>query len=180
MTFVAASGDVGGFSYDDQAIRPARPASCIRPLLPNVLSVGGTSLVLNDDDSVASETAWSGSGGGTSLYVSTPTYQIGIQSTGHRTIPDVAFDADPFTGVAIYDSYNNKDNSGPWVTIGGTSLGAPAWAALIAIANQGRALAGGSALNGPLQTLPALYAFPPTDFIDITSGDNGVFHAGPG
>src|SRR5207253_1292601 len=60
------------------------------------------------------------------------------------------------------------------------SLGAPAWAGLIAIANQGRALAGGGALDGATQTLPALYIFPPGDFNDITKGDNGVFRAGPG
>src|SRR5581483_12196259 len=103
-----------------------------------------------------------------------------VQSTGVRTIPDVAFDADPFTGVAIYDSYNDTDNSGPWIQIGGTSLSAPAWAGLIAIANQGRVLGGGSSLDGAAQTLAALYAFPPTDYVDITKGDNGVFSAGPG
>ena len=102
------------------------------------------------------------SGGGTSLYEPQPTYQQGVQQTGFRTIPDVAFDADPNTGVAVYDSYNNTDNSGPWVEVGGTSLAAPAWAGLIAIANQGRVLAGGTTLDGPGQTLPALYAISPT------------------
>ena len=84
----------------------------------------------------------------------------------------------------VYDSYNNTDNSGPWVQVGGTSLAAPSWAALIAIANQGRVLAGGAPLSGPLdgpgQTLAALYAISSTDFNDITSGSNGVFSAGPG
>ena len=92
----------------------------------------------------------------------------------------MAFDADPNTGVAVYDSYNNTDNSGPWVEVGGTSLAAPAWAGLIAIANQGRVLAGGTTLDGPGQTLPALYAISPEHFNDITSGSNGVFSAGPG
>ena len=82
--------------------------------------------------------------------------------------------------MAVYDSYNDTDNSGPWVEIGGTSLAAPAWAGLIAIANQGRVLAGASTLDGPSQTLPALYAISLTDFNDITSGSNGVFSAGPG
>ena len=79
------------------------------------------------------------------------------------------------TGVAVYDSYNNTDNSGPWVEVGGTSLGAPAWAGLIAIANQGRVLAGGATLDGPSETIPAVYAISPTHFNDITSGNNGVF-----
>ena len=104
----------------------------------------------------------------------------GLQNTGFRTVPDVAFDADPNTGVAVYDSYNDTDNSGPWVDVGGTSVGAPAWAALFAIANQGRVLAGGTTLDGPSEALPALYAISPTDFNDITSGNNGVFSAGTG
>ena len=51
--------------------------------------------------------------------------------------------------MAVYDSYNDTDNSGPWVEVGGTSLAAPSWAGLIAIANQGRVLAGASTLDGP-------------------------------
>lgn len=177
VTFLAASGDAGGFSYDDKGNPTKTPGILYPAAAPNVVSVGGTSLVINDDETVAGETAWSGSGGGTSLFVSEPAYQAGSQTTGFRTIPDVAFDADPSTGVAVYDSYNNIDNSGPWVEIGGTSLGAPAWAGLIAVANQGRVLAGASSLIGSSQTLAALYAIPTTDFNDITSGDNGVFHA---
>jgi hypothetical protein len=180
VTFLAASGDVGGFSYDDQGNPTTTPGILYPAASPNVVSVGGTTLELNTDGTVAGETAWSGSGGGTSLYESTPAYQGNSQQTGHRTTPDVAFDADPNTGVAIYDSYNNTDHSGPWIQIGGTSLGAPAWAGLIAIANQGRVIAGASTLDGQTQTLPALYAIPATDFNDITSGNNGVFSAGPG
>src|SRR5262249_11708334 len=97
-----------------------------------------------------------------------------------RTVPDVAFDADPYTGVAVYDSYNNTDNSGPWVAVGGTSVGAPAIAGLIAIANQGRVLAGATTLDGPGQALPALCAISPPDFNDVTHGNNGVFSAKTG
>src|SRR5207302_9279392 len=107
VTFLAASGDTGGFAPDAQGNPTTTPGILYPAASPNVVAVGGTSLNLNDDDSVASEIAWSGSGGGTSLYVSQPAYQAGVQTTGHRTIPDVAFDADPFTGVGIYDSYNN-------------------------------------------------------------------------
>ena len=72
-----------------------------------------------------------------------------------RTIPDVAFDADPNTGVQIYDSY---DQANPCFQVGGTSVAAPCWAGLIAIADQGRVAAGGTTLDGPSQTLPALYS----------------------
>jgi hypothetical protein len=180
VTFVAASGDSGGFAPDAQGNPTTTPGVLYPAASPKVLGVGGTTLNLTVDDTYINETAWSLSGGGTSLFEAQPTFQKGVQTTGFRTVPDVAFDADPNTGVAVYDSYNNTDNSGPWVEVGGTSLGAPAWAGLIAIANQGRVLAGATTLDGPTQTLPALYAISPTDFNDVTSGSNGVFSAGSG
>ena len=130
VTFVASSGDSGSpVGY---------PA-----ISPNVLSVGGTTLNLNSQGGYSSESGWSGSGGGISAYESQPSYQKGVvtQSTIYRTNPDVAYDADPNTGFPVYDSYNNPASS-PWGQWGGTSDAAPQWAALIAIADQGRALAG--------------------------------------
>ena len=176
VTFVAASGDTGAYSdtgSDTQIV--GYPASSA-----NVVGVGGTTLQIDSNGNFSGETAWSGSGGGISLYEPEPAYQKGVQNTGFRTVPDVAFDADPQTGVSVYDSYDNTDLSGDWYQIGGTSLAAPSWAALIAIADQGRAVAGGSTLDGKTETLPALYSIPATDFNDITSGSNGVFSAGPG
>jgi hypothetical protein len=167
VTFIAAAGDQGSPGY--------YPAYS-----PNVVAAGGTTLLLKADNSTQSENAWSGSGGGTSAYEPEPAYQEGVQSTGMRTIPDVAWDADPNTGVAVYDSYDDTDGSGPWLDIGGTSVASPSWAGLIAIANQGRVIEGASSLDGPTQTLPALYAAPSADFNDITSGSNGAFSAGPG
>jgi hypothetical protein len=180
VTFVAASGDSGGFAPNNLGEPTTTPGVLYPAASPDVVGVGGTTLNLNPDDSYSSETAWSLSGGGTSLYEPKPGFQAGVQATNFRTIPDVAFDADPSTGVSVYDSYNDTDNSGPWIAVGGTSLAAPAWAGLIAIANQGRVLAGGTTLDGRSQTLPALYAISPTDFNDITSGSNGVFSAGIG
>ena len=90
-----------------------------------------------------------------------------VIATGMRCVPDVAFDADPNTGVAVYDSYDG--GSSPWFQVGGTSLAAPCWAGLVAIANQIRVSAGLTNLDGPSQTLPALYALPAADFHDITS-----------
>jgi len=180
VTFLASSGDSGGFAYDSTGQPTTTPGILYPAASPNVVAVGGTSLTLNADSTYFGETAWTGSGGGTSLYEPQPAFQQGAQRTGFRTTPDVSFDADPNTGVAVYDSYNNTDNSGPWVEVGGTSLSAPSWAGLIAIANQGRLLAGGSTLDGPSQTLPALYAIPASDYNDITTGSNGVFSAGIG
>jgi hypothetical protein len=158
VTFVASTGDCGS---------PGEYPACS----PSVMAIGGTSLYVNGDNTYQSEAGWSGSGGGTSAYESEPTFQQGVQSTGKRAIPDVAFDADPNTGVQIYDSY---DQANPCFQMGGTSLAVPCWAGLIAIADQGRAAAGGTTLDGPSQTLPALYSLPSGDFHDIPSGSNGA------
>jgi hypothetical protein len=156
VTFLASSGDSGapvGF-----------PA-----ISSNVVSVGGTTLNLNSSGNYVSETGWSGSGGGISAYEKQPAYQKGVvtQSTTFRTNPDVSYDANPNTGFSVYDSYQT---SAPWGQWGGTSDAAPQWAGLIAIADQGRMLAGKGTLDGATQTLPLLYSIPGSDFHDVTSG----------
>jgi subtilase family serine protease len=157
VTFVAAAGDGGARSG------PEWPA-----VSPNVLAVGGTTLNLSGSTYV-SETGWSGSGGGNSQYVPEPSYQRGVQSSGKRSNPDVAYDANPNTGVYVYFT-TPSTNAGGWYAFGGTSIGAPQWAALIAVADQGRALAGKGSLSGA-QAL--VYTLPAADFHDITSGSNG-------
>ncbi|HEY2253028.1 MAG TPA: S53 family peptidase, partial [Planctomycetaceae bacterium] len=171
VTFLASSGDSGA--------PISSPGSS-----PNVVSVGGTTLSLGSNGAWTSESGWSGSGGGISKYEAQPSYQKGIvtQTTTLRANPDVAYDSDPNTGFGVYDSYNNG-TSRPWGQWGGTSDAAPQWAALIAIADQGRALAGKSSLDGATQTLPLLYGMSANDFHDITSGTStGSPHysAGPG
>jgi hypothetical protein len=166
IAFVAAAGDNGA-----PGLYPAYS--------PGVLAVGGTSLTLRGNSQYGSESGWANGGGGTSIAEGQPAYQVGVQATGKRTIPDVAFDADPQTGVSVYDSYDDT-GAGPWMRTGGTSLAAPVWAALIAIADQGRSSVGGPTLDGATQVLPSLYALPAADFRDVTTGGNGVFQAGPG
>jgi hypothetical protein len=174
VTFVAASGDQGSFSG------PEWPASSAY-----VLSVGGTTLNLSSSNTISSETGWSGSTGGASLVEGRPGYQNNVQTSNSRTSPDVAYNADPNTGVAVYDSLNYQGYVG-WQEYGGTSEGAPQWAALIAIADQGRAAAGSGALDGSTQTLPDLYALLSNSttytntFNDITSGSSGIFSAAKG
>ena len=178
VTFVASSGDYGAAVSEYPAMSP------------NVVAVGGTSLSLNADNSYNGETGWGyqdsssgtfiGSGGGLSQYESEPAYQQGVQATGSRTAPDVALVADPSTGVWIADNYN-LDAGNPFETVGGTSLSAPAWAGLIALANQSRADAGVAPLNtaSTNETQQALYSLPQTDYNVITSGSNG-YSAGAG
>jgi hypothetical protein len=164
VTFVAASGDSGAWNG------PGYPSAS-----PNVLSVGGTSLSLGGAGQAASESGWSGGGGGFSVFEQEPSYQFGVQTTGLRTTPDVALNADPAAGFAVYDSVA-LGGQGGWFTVGGTSAAAPQWAGLIAIADQGLALGGkGSLANAQA----SLYALPGTDFHDIATGSNG-YAARPG
>jgi hypothetical protein len=167
VTYIAAGGDYGAVTW---------PATA-----PGVLSVGGTSLSLSGSGGYGSEVGWTDTGGGVSRIETEPTFQKALQSTGYRSTPDVAFDADPDTGTAVY-FVPPEAPSGPgqWWVIGGTSLGAPAWAGLMAIVNQGRALAGLPNLTGATQTLPDLYALPAADFnkVPLTAdgGPNSVIN----
>ena len=118
-------------------------------------------------------------GGGISQFEAQPSYQVNnvnnLSST-KRTIPDVAAEADPETGVIVNDTFS----VGGFFTVGGTSLACPLWAGMVAVADQGRVLAGLPTLDGPSQTLPTLYQLPSSDFHDITVGNNFTFSAMPG
>jgi hypothetical protein len=166
VSFFSAAGDTGAEVND-----PAKD--------PAVIAVGGTDLTVKNN-AWSSETGWDASGGGINTAASQPGYQSGIVnafSTTNRVTPDVSADADPSTGVAVYNIYDNS-TSAPWeAIIGGTSLSTPLWAGMVAVADQGRALAGLTSLDGYTQTLPRLYdlytANYSTNFHDITSGNNG-------
>jgi hypothetical protein len=147
VTFVAAAGDHGTLSY---------PASS-----PNVLAVGGTTLSLDASGNYLGETVWNGGNGWSGGGGQDPNYPV-------KQGPDVAYNAG--APVWVYDSFGNSQN--PWQGVGGTSAGSPQWAALIAIADQGRALDGLSSLDGPSQTLPMLYGMPSSAFHTNIPGSN--------
>jgi hypothetical protein len=106
---------------------------------------------------------------------------LGVQATGYRTTPDVAFVADPATGAWIADPYNLPASS-PFGVVGGTSLSAPAWAGLLALVNQGRVAAGKSVLDSasPTEAHQDVYSLSQADFNVISSGTNGGYNAAPG
>ena len=131
-------------------------------------------------------TPTSAGAGGISAYEPVPGYQAVVDPTTQplagEPLPTYRWTPTRPPGWHVYDSYNNGTAT-PWDGQGGTSLSTPMWAGLIAIANQGRVLQGGTTLNSssdPTQTLSALYSLPPTDFHDITAGNNGGYSAGPG
>jgi len=166
ITFVSASGDHGP---EGGAMFPASS--------PNVLGVGGTSLALGEGGDVLSESVWARSGSGPGRFSSQPSYQRGFAASARRNTPDVSFLGDPSTGVAVYFTPPGEAQ-GSWKVLAGTSLGAPAWAALVAIAAQGRALHGLGSLDGPSQTLPMLYAMAGTAFRPVAGA--GATAAGLG
>lgn len=159
VTFFAASGDNG--------------AGVIWPAVSQyVVGVGGTTLVLDSTGNRVSENAWAGSGGGISVYVTRPAYQTSWQTAAGRGVPDVSFNADPNTGFSVYMS--NYGGVSGWFTVGGTSAGAPQWAALAALAN--------SARRTPLTSTDiALYSIANTsklaDYTDVITGLNGTYSA---
>ena len=161
VTFLASTGDFGAPG--------GYPA-----LSPNVVAVGGTTLTVDPMGNYMGEVGWSGSGGGVSTIEAQPAFQKGVvtQSKLKRTIPDVSFDADPVSGVPVYDS-TDFGAATPWETIGGTSLSCPCWAGIIADVDGLRVAGGSTPLDGPTQTLPKIYQNPLTDYNDILSGNNG-------
>ena len=167
MTYVAAAGDNGA-----QALWPA--------VSPRVLAVGGTSLQWNGFGT-RYEAAWAGSGGGASAFEPVPAWQSSTVVPGAgvatmRTVSDVAFNADPATGQ--YVALTVKGAASPaWYAYGGTSIGVPQWAGLVAIANARRAAASRAPLGDFHATLyktvagtPGTYA---SAFADVVDGRDG-------
>ena len=162
VSFFASAGDSGA-----EVEFPA--------VSPYVVGVGGTTVSLDSSGNKLSETTWSGSGGGVSAYTSRPSFQNGFQTNANRAVPDVSYNADPNSGVYV-------DRNGSYYAVGGTSAGAPQWAGLAALVNQGRVANGLSTigtgttygLNSVLYALAggSSYTNPNGDFLDITSGNN--------
>lgn len=162
VTFIASSGDSGsGVEY---------PSSS-----QYVVAVGGTTLNADTDGNYIGETAWSGSGGGLSSYEVEPAGQTAwpLPYAGRRGTPDVAYNANPSTGFAVYSSVTYQNQSG-WFTVGGTSAGAPQWAGLVAIANSLRAANGKSRLNATYNTLYNAGKSNYSNYFDTTTGANGT------
>lgn len=170
-TIFAASGDNGATDYENPQSTLFSPVRTVNFAadMPWVTAVGGTTLQQNPAGTGFGETAWSGSGGGFSKFFAEPDYQkilpptLQAEFNGERGLPDVAADADPNTGLIVYQN-------GQWEMGGGTSASQPVWSAIIAITDQmaGRSL---GFIN------PALYrvgtsARATVDFRDITVGNN--------
>ena len=138
---------------------------------PCVIAVGGTTLKLAPDGTVAGEAGWPSGGGGKSIYFPRPPWQAGSGVTGRRRlVPDVSATADPDDGALLV--LNGRAHQ-----IGGTSWSAPVWAGFCALLNSARGKAG----KPPLPFLnPLIYPLAASCFRDIQTGSNGIYHATQG
>ena len=129
----------------------------------NVIGVGGTTLSVDATGVRTSETVWSGTGSGCSVYNAAPAWQSipGNPCVGKKAVSDLSADADPNSGLAIYTTYSGV--TGYWV-FGGTSLSSPLVAALYAMQGGYNA-----------STLAGQYAWAAgTPYYDVTFGSNGT------
>jgi subtilase family serine protease len=178
IAVTASSGDSG---YSGGVIWPASS--------PYVTAVGGTSLSKASNARGWTETAWSGAGSGCSTNEPKPSWQHD-SGCARRTVADVSAVADPNTGVAVYDTYNNCGSSAAcdiliqagveqgldgWAQVGGTSASSPLIAGVYALAGNTASIVSGSY---PYSHQSSLY--------DVTSGSTGscsssyLCTAGPG
>ncbi|MBS2531420.1 S53 family peptidase [Catenulispora sp. NF23] len=161
--FTHASGIVTTVSAGDSDYGASYPATS-----PNVVSVGGTNLTTSSNSRGWTESVWNttqgseGTGSGCSSYEAQPAWQTALNlpsGCSNRIDNDVAADADPATGVAVYDTSNG--NTG-WNEVGGTSASSPMVAAMFALA--------GNAGATPAQDI---YQHT-SNFYDVTSGNDGT------
>ncbi|MGW2249499.1 protease pro-enzyme activation domain-containing protein [Kitasatospora sp. NPDC001660] len=175
ISIFSASGDDGSRDCTRSTSGSSVKAVDFPASSPHQTGVGGTNLKVSGN-AYSSESAWSTAGGGVSTVFSKPSWQTGTGVSGTmRTVPDVASNADPASGFAIY-------TAGAWQTYGGTSAAAPLWSGYAAQFNQKAKTAGQPVLG---EASPRLYAVANSSsygstFHDVTSGSNQDFPAKTG
>ena len=180
VTFLGSTGDSGTANPNVAGTTYPFPTVNFPAVSPYVTAVGGTSLYATTTGKYQKETVWndgpgSATGGGVSQYFPEPAYQRSLPAHdqkllgGHRATPDVAFNADPDTGVPVALGFLGS-NSGYYI-FGGTSEGSPAWAGVVADLDQ---LAGHPLgfLNPALYALGAHHLLAPALAHDVTVGNN--------
>lgn len=181
ISLFASSGD------DGASAGTATPTASYPASDPLVTAVGGTNLYMSDAGAYKHETAWGdqascpltcafgaigATGGSPSTMFAAPAYQRGVNGSTMRSTSDVSYNASVYTAVMVYVGYNANPEDNGFAFFGGTSEGAPQWAAIGALADQ----QAGHRLG---QLNPALYGLAGTSaFHDVTSGNNAW--GGPG
>ncbi len=163
---IAVTAAAGNGGYSGGPLFPATSNA--------VTSVGGTSLVRDSSTRGWSETAFSKGGSGCSAFFAKPAWQTDT-GCGDRTVADVAAVADPKTGVAVYDSFDDGAGHSGWMVFGGTSVATAVVAGIYGLAGNNPSAAGPDHLYANTGSLN-----------DVTSGSNGscsplyLCTAGPG
>ena len=187
VVITASSGDSGYLDW--AAANPEERGSADYPASsPHVIAVGGTRLlqsggewqqetIWNDGGESEGERGGAGAaGGGCSAAFSAPAWQRelpaweGVGCTTHRAVADVAADADPYTGVAVYDSTpvtEGAETVSGWNVLGGTSVASPIIASTFALAG------GGDEVRYPARTLYRNATKSVGAFHDVQQGSNG-------
>jgi len=153
VVFFASSGDSPGVEYPSAS--------------PNVVSAGGTTLSRDPNTgNFILENSWQDAGGGPSQVEPRPHFQDGVRSIvgDSRGTPDLSFNANPTTGVWIFDS--NPVLGQGWFIVGGTSVSSPALAGIVNAA-------GGFRTSSQAENA-ALYSHPFSSFNDIVYGTCGL------
>lgn len=136
------------------------------PIVPaaysTVIAAGGTSLTKDSSARGWSETAWGGAGSGCSAWIDKPSWQTDPNCPG-RMIADVAADADPYTGPAVYAT-TDVGPSGGWMIVGGTSASSPFLAGVVGQAGNPSKFPNASALYAPSAA---------SGLNDVVGGSNG-------
>ena len=192
VVITASAGDDG---YRNWLEEPRSPYANYPASSPHVVAVGGTRLDVGAHGEWVGESVWNdggesegakdghgAGGGGCSVQFTAPPWQQGVADwsrvgcAGKRAVADVAADADPYTGLAVYDSspecetvYTEKGvkHAVHWCTIGGTSLASPLIASVFALAG------GAHGVEYPARTLYENAAKSPASLHDVTEGSNG-------
>ncbi len=182
QTFFASSGDTGSFcpvGVGTNGVPAGAPFVSYPASSPYVIGVGGTTLLADSGDVYDQEITWYGGGGGISQFEYCPYWQsaAGIASCQNNSkgVPDVAMDADPYSGANVYVN-------GTVEAVGGTSLSSP-----LALGVWSRMISGKPKLGFAAPHLYSLYngtvtpgTYPQGGYHDIIAGANGLYTALPG
>ncbi len=155
VVYLASAGDSHGIGT---------PAA-----LDDVIAVGGTTIERDQNGNFTGQKAWSSTGGGSSARILRPAYQDPVANIvgTYRGTPDISLDADPQSGVWIYDTTPYNGRTLDWTTVGGTSVSSPALAGILNSA--------GSFAKSTIAELTTVYNdfTNQADWTDITTGTCG-------
>lgn len=182
QTFFASTGDTGSFcpaGAGENGVPAGAPFVNYPASSQYVVAVGGTTLLADSGDVYDKEIAWYAGGGGISQFEYCPFWQSAAGVTacedGDKGIPDVAMDADPYSGANVYVD-------GAVEIVGGTSLSSP-----LALGTWARMFSSKWNLGFAAPHFYGLYdgattpgSYPHGGFHDISVGANGLYTALPG